>query len=279
MQKNHFIAHDSQTITETRVHGDHVLVKLRDSINPNDIVDRLHAFFDNLFKEGMNRIVLDMGNVPFPSGSFIALLIAKTMEARKFGGDIQIVHLLDTAKNNFSFFTPLTFLSIVSNAEKLSVPIPEESPKPAPAPAENLFAEDQKPNRIRVNATIDALQDVTDFVSVWLKDPRIEPKDRSKMKIAVHEACMNVIEHGYKFVEGKEIQVEVLFEDNCFKVIISDWGIPFEKFGKSDYNVQEAFEKQQRGGYGFYIMQQSVDEIRYEFGDGGNKLTLILELE
>jgi serine/threonine-protein kinase RsbW len=279
MQKNLFIAHDSQTITETWVHEDHVLVKLRDSINPNDIIDRLHAFFENLFKEGISRIVLDMGNVPFPSGSFIALLIAKTIEARRYGGDIQIVHLLDTAKSNFSFFTPLTFLSIVSNAEKLSVPVLPAASKPAPSGIDDPLAEGQKPNRIRVNATIDALQDVTDFVSVWLKDPRIAPNARSKMKIAVHEACMNVIEHGYQFAEGKEIQVEVLFEEKCFMVIISDWGTPFEKFGKSDYNVQEAFEKQQRGGYGFYIMQQSVDEIRYEFGDGGNKLTLILELE
>ncbi|MBN1780601.1 ATP-binding protein [bacterium] len=272
------MAHDIQTITETRFNEGHVLVKLRDSINPNDILDALHGFFEKLFNDGVKQIVFDMGNIPFPSGSFIALLIAKTEEARFYGGDMQIVNLLDTARNNFSFFTPLTFLSIVSNGEKIAPAA--ESVQPIPAGSESgdlVIEEGERPRRMRIMANVDALQDVTDFVTVWARDDRITPTAQSKLRIAVYEACMNVIEHGYQFEEGHEIEVEVIPEETRFMVKISDWGVPFEKFGRSDYNVQEAFEKRLRGGYGFYIIQQSVDEIRYEFGEGGNCLTLILE--
>ncbi|MBN2103619.1 ATP-binding protein [bacterium] len=269
-------AHDSDAIIYSRYFEDHVLIKLRDSVNPNSVLDRLHTFFDNLSKEGIEHIVFDMGNVPFPSGSFIALLIAKTIEIRHRGGDLQIINLLDTARNNFSFFTPLTFLSIVTDADHFepSAPgVPQKS-KTAEVPFDEA---DSMPRRIRVNATVDAVQDITDFVNAWAEREHIEPITLSKFRIAVHEACMNVIEHGYQFAEGKELEIEVNTDDRCFMTIISDWGIPFEDFGKRDYNVQEAFEKQQRGGYGFYIMQQSVDEIRYEFGEGGNRLTLVLE--
>ncbi|MFC1568964.1 ATP-binding protein [bacterium] len=277
MRKAQLKAHDSNDIIYSQYNENHVLIRLKDSVNPNDILERLHAFFDKLLIEGIQQIAFDMGNVPFPSGSFIALLIGKTIEIRHRGGDLQIVNLLDTARNNLSFFTPLTFLSIVSDADHITLRDKEVAQKPNVAEGENFDELDNIPHRLRVNATVDALQDVTDFVTVWAKRTVIDSISCSKLKIAVHEACMNVIEHGYKFADAKEIEIEVNLDETCFKVMISDWGVPFEKFGKRDYDVQEAFEKQQRGGYGFYIMQQSVDEIRYEFGEDGNRLTLILE--
>lgn len=276
MQKARLKARDSDAIIYSRYYENHMLIKLRDSANPNSVLDRLHAFFDNLQKEDVLHIVFDMGNVPFPSGSFIAFLIAKTIEIRRMGGDLQIINLLDTARNNFSFFTPLTFLSIVTDADHFAPSAPGASQKIRSSEAA-VDETDSMPSRIRVNATIDAVQDVTDFVKAWAEREKIEPIALGKFKIAAHEACMNVIEHGYQYAEGKELEIEIKADDRCFMAIISDWGVPFENFGKRDYNVQEAFEKQQRGGYGFYIMQQSVDEIRYEFGDGVNRLTLVLE--
>jgi len=276
MQKAQLKAHDSDAIIYSRYFENHILVKLRDSVNSNSVLDRLHLFFEKLQKEGTKHIVFNMGNVPFPSGSFIAFLIAKTNELRFRGGDLQIINLLDTARNNFSFFTPLTFLSIVSDADHFEPSAPG-APQKAKLTDISFDETDSMPRKIRVNATVDAVRDVTDFVTAWANREQIEAITLGKYRIAVHEACMNVIEHGYRFAEGKELEIEVCADDRYFMTMISDWGIPFESFGKRDYNVQEAFEKQQRGGYGFYIMQQSVDEIRYEFGEDGNRLTLVLE--
>ncbi len=264
--------YDSNSAVQIIEYDDYVLIKARDSGNPNVLLDELHQLFEKLIKQGTVHIAFDLAQIPLPNGSFIAFLISKTYELRRLGGDLGIVNMMESAGQNLSFFTPLTYLTIPADNRPFSA-----ASAAAAAQREDRSHDDYKPNRLRVNATVDALQDVTDFVLVWAESAGVEPVERNKLKIAVHEACMNVIEHGYQFEAGNEIEIEVESDEHSFRVMISDWGQPFEAFGHSDYNVHEAFENQKRGGYGFYIMQQSVDEIRYEFGEGGNRLTLVVE--
>jgi serine/threonine-protein kinase RsbW len=269
MQSNPSKAHDPSSLIQIQNHEDHVLVQLRDE-NP----DLLKVFqcFDELIKTGSTQIVFDLDSVLFPSGSLIALLISITFQTRQQGGELYIINLRNTAHNNLSFFTPLTYLAIES-----------ETDYPAFLNRKDAFKHKEltssTPDTLRVSAAIDSLQRITDFVTSWAEASGVDHPQRSKLKIAVHEASMNVIEHGYQFAPGKEIEIKVESDARSFRVIISDWGSPFESFGRSDYSVHDAFENQKRGGYGFYIMQQSVDEIRYEYGEGGNQLTLVIEFE
>ena len=269
MQNNHSKAHDQSSLIQIQNHEDHAVVHLKDE-NPDLL--KVYQNFDDLIQSGCTQIVFDLDSVLFPSGSFIALLIAMTFRIRQQGGELHIINLRNSAHNNLSFFTPLTYLAIES-----------ETNYPAFLIRTGEFKQSEfkksTPDTLRVSASIDSLQRVTDFVTSWAEASGVDHRQRSKLKIAVHEACMNVIEHGYQFAPGKEIEIEIESDAHSFRVIISDWGLPFESFGRSDYSVHDAFENQKRGGYGFYIMQQSVDEIRYEYGEDGNRLTLVLEFK
>lgn len=74
----------------------------------------LSEFFQNTLFSGKKNWIIDLKDIPFPTTSIMALLISLTVQARIQGGDVNIVSLPQSAKNNFSTFSPLTFLSIDS---------------------------------------------------------------------------------------------------------------------------------------------------------------------
>jgi serine/threonine-protein kinase RsbW len=259
-------------ITE-EVEPDVLKIKLRDGVDPNHIIDQLHQLFDDTFRSETSTILFDMENIQFPNASFIALLIGKTAEARRWGKSIRIIHLNEISRNHFSMFSPLTFLSF--GAEGLSI-VEEDVDHKKLKPEEKYVLIEGKPNYLQENATVDSLNKITDFVSILAKQTVMEKMELSKLKIAVYEACVNVIEHGYQFQPGKWIGIEVLYDRNRFEIAIMDDGESFDFYNRKNYDVQEAFDEQRRGGYGLYIIQQSVDEIQYTSNKKeGNRLTLI----
>ena len=98
-------------VTTEEIESGTLKMSLRKGIDPNFVIDELHQLFDDVFQSEISTILFDMENVTFPNASFIALLIGKTAEARRWGKRIRIIHLNEIARNHFSMFSPLTFLS------------------------------------------------------------------------------------------------------------------------------------------------------------------------
>jgi len=250
-----------------------VRIRLSDETDPNSAVKDLDKLFDNLFRDGVRRIVLDMGNIPYPSGTFIAMLIGRTAEARRRNGDVYLSNIQESAKNNFSIFTPLTYLSI-------DKPFPEESVEDVFQDiAESNQLEEGIPRSLQVAASVYSLNRITNFVTSLAQNAGLEDLELSKLKIAVYEACMNVIEHGYRFEPGKIIGVEMLKEKGVLTVTVTDRGSPFDFYQKQGYDVEEAFHEKRTGGFGLYIIKRSVDDVKYEsHAKAGNRLTLVKKI-
>lgn len=259
-----------------RISKDIVRIRLLDGVDANGTVHDLKNLFHQLFAEGTTHIVFDMENVGFPNSSFIALLISGSQEARLRGGDIKIIHLLETARNHFAVFTPLTYLAI-GDEEIFSI---RDFDQVYPAYLEKCVDfKKGKPEILRVDAHVDSLNRLTEFVSSLAFKAGMESIEVSKLKIAVYEAAMNVVEHGYKFEPGHSMGVEVLWKGNQLIVTILDRGEPFRFYDLKPYDVQEAFDQKRQGGFGLYIIQRSVDEIKYEKGkDGENRLILVKKI-
>ena len=266
---------DSIVSTE-RIASDVMRITVKSVKNSNAGIDDVQAAFDRAYGEGISQIIFDMSDIEFPSGSFIAMLIGRTMEARRRGGDVKIVGLSEMAQNNLSIFTPLTYLSIgldeivaLEDVEKVHPSLIEEFVQ---------FREGE-PCSLHLGAVVDSLNTVTHFVGVLAEKSEMEPLDVSKLKIAVYEACMNVIEHGYRFEPNKMMEVEVLLKRKRFTVVIRDWGESFDFNGVRPYDVHEAYHERREGGFGLYIIQKSVDEVKYESDpEGGNRLTLVKKI-
>lgn len=247
-------------------------------MDPNNVVDELYALFEKIFKAGYNQIVFNMENVKFPNGSFIAMLIGNTLKARRLGGDIKVVHLSEMARNHLAIFTPLTYLTI--GMEDVVSPFDVVSEFHTPQLSEYEDFEEGVAKFIDVDATVDSLNVITHFVTVLAQKAGVKQVDLSKLKIAVYEVCMNIVEHGYGFEPDHSICVEVMWEDHRFQVVITDHGKPFDFYNEESYNVEEAVEEKRKGGFGLYIIKRSVDEVHYQSDpDKGNRLALIKHIK
>ena len=266
-----------QDIVQEKITPDIIKIKLKDDVDPNQAIPALQAVFDQSFRDGISQIIFDMGNVEFPNGSFIAMLIGRTMLARRTGGDIKIIHLSEKARNQISVFTPLTYLSIGTD----TMSIVKELTGSYPATGHEFGElEEGKTISLGVEATVEDLEKISHFVSMMAEQTEMDPIEISKLKIAVYEACMNVIEHGIEFKKDEMLGIEVLKKKNRLSVTIIDTGHSFGLYKNISYDVEAAFQEKRKGGFGLYIIKRSVDEITYEKDkEGKNRLTLVKKIK
>jgi anti-sigma regulatory factor (Ser/Thr protein kinase) len=118
-----------------------------------------------------------------------------------------------------------------------------------------------------------------DFVVEHAKRAGMKEKEISKIRIAVYEACLNVIEHAYHSNPEHAIEVTVHYSVDRFVIVILDRGLSFEMNLQKDYDVQEAVEARRTGGFGMHIIKRAVDHVKY-YPDmvKGNRLVLTKNL-
>lgn len=119
------------------------------------------------------------------------------------------------------------------------------------------------------------LYKICDFVVEHSRKAGMDEKQIVKSKIAVYEACLNVIEHAYHSRPDNWIEVWVEYNAEYFKITIQDYGQSFERKQVAEYDVEAAVERRQTGGFGLHIIERSMDKVEY-FANGvdGNRLIL-----
>ena len=272
------------------------LAKITDS---NSVVEILQNTFDACFENGDTKIIVDLNQFEYPSTSLIALLIEATSRARRLNGDVKIVNSSRSAKNNMTMFSPLSFLSLEGEesraleefaemampAEQSVLPSVSESLKEEIAEDhidriarsfENQFVEsDNKKEQLRVGSEADNLYDICDFVTRFARKAGFSEKEIGKTKIAVYEACLNIVEHAYHSNPDNWIDVSVHYDHEKMVIEIVDYGIGFEGVNSKDYDVMDAVKDRQTGGFGLYIIRRAMDEVEYQPDEKkGNRLTL-----
>jgi serine/threonine-protein kinase RsbW len=98
------------------------------------------------------------------------------------------------------------------------------------------------------------------------------------LKLAVDEACMNIITHGYAGMNPGSIILSVALSPQQVEIGITDFGHAFEPDEAPAPDPQAALEDRETGGFGLYFIYQTMDEVRYETGGGCNRLTLVKRL-
>jgi PAS domain S-box-containing protein len=99
-------------------------------------------------------------------------------------------------------------------------------------------------------------------------------KEILDMQLALEEACINIVQHGYRGTYGA-ILIAIDFKEDRLIVTIEDGAPPFDptKFDKPNFTAD--LERRPIGGLGIHLMRSLADEIRYEFENGKNRLILI----
>lgn len=270
-------------------------------------LEELERLLRKCFNQNQYQIILNMEKIKLPPARFIVILIQATSQARRMGGDVRLINLSPSARNNLVTFSPRTYLSIapseveawsdfgetfdgtpeLDNCDKKLTTAAPSNAKPALAgeppqsamaggkgidPGLLLLAKD----RIRVNSKVENLYQICDFVLDHAQSAGFDIRERGKIKVTVYEACLNVIEHAYFSNPDNLIQVAVGYDEQRLVIVIQDWGVSFQFDPTRPYDVEKAVQDRRTGGFGLHIIRRSVDEIHYlSDAQQGNRLILV----
>ena len=97
--------------------------------------------------------------------------------------------------------------------------------------------------------------------------------------VAVEELFVNVADYAYDGKTGKvTVQVTMHEEPLAAEITFIDGGKPYDPLAKPDPDVTLAAKDRKKGGLGIFIVKNSMDDMKYEYRDGKNVLTLIKNL-
>ena len=131
--------------------------------------------------------------------------------------------------------------------------------------------------QLRVPAEDRHLAEIRDFIQDAGEKIQIPEKTLGNTKLAVDEACTNVVRHSYK---GRPGFIEVVLTGHLreYSVQIRDQGDSFDLRNVASPDLKMYVENRRRGGLGVYLMNQLMDDIRYHAGADGNVLTMTKRL-
>lgn len=100
-------------------------------------------------------------------------------------------------------------------------------------------------------------------------------KIQMQIDIAVEEIFVNIARCAYAPEVGNAIiRIETLADPPSVDITFIDSGIPYDPLAKADPDITLSAEERQIGGLGIFMVKRSMDDVRYEYLDGHNVLTL-----
>jgi len=129
---------------------------------------------------------------------------------------------------------------------------------------------------IGLEARAENLKVIRDFIEEACRSAGVARSDAYDLKLAVDEACSNVVEHGYKG-RREPFPLGVVFEadEKKIAVAVTDRGSPFDPAQAHEPDLSAHWQDRPIGGLGWHLIRRLVDEIRYDSEESGNRLTLI----
>ena len=142
-----------------------------------------------------------------------------------------------------------------------------------------FFGSEGNDKQLTIDATDDNLMKVLAFVDDHLEAVECPPKAKMQIDVAVEEIFVNIAHYAYAPEVGPAtIQVELEQDPKSVFITFLDRGTPFDPLAEPDPDVTLPAEERQIGGLGIYMVKKSMDDVRYEYRDGQNILTLVKEL-
>ena len=128
---------------------------------------------------------------------------------------------------------------------------------------------------LTVEAKDENLEQVLAFVDGQLEALECSPKTQMQIDVAVEEIFVNVAHYAYAPEVGSvTVQVETAPETKRVTITFIDRGVPYDPLAKPDPDVTLSAEDRQIGGLGIFMVKKSMDDMKYEYRDGQNVLTI-----
>ena len=132
-----------------------------------------------------------------------------------------------------------------------------------------------KENELTIEAAVDNLSEVTDFVDRQLEGTACPMKAKMQIDVAVEEIFVNIAQYAYAPETGTAtVRVEVSEEPVTVMITFVDNGVPYDPLARTDPDITMAPEDRPIGGLGVFMTKKIMDDISYEYRNGQNILRL-----
>lgn len=103
-------------------------------------------------------------------------------------------------------------------------------------------------------------------------------KDLHALQLALEEAVINVINHGYSDGKPHTFTVEFAAAGRLVTVIVTDDAPAYDPLARAEVDTSLSLEERPIGGLGVHLVKKLMDSARYERRDDRNILTLVRTL-
>ena len=132
---------------------------------------------------------------------------------------------------------------------------------------------------LTLEATIENVETVTQFVEEQLEEVECSAKARMQINLAIDELFSNIANYAYNPETGPAtVRVEVTKEPLEVLITFIDEGVAYDPLAKDDPDITLSAEERKIGGLGIFLVKKSMDEVNYEYENGRNILSIRKEL-
>jgi serine/threonine-protein kinase RsbW len=138
----------------------------------------------------------------------------------------------------------------------------------------------RKEAEITREARLENLPALLQFVSDACQDAGASAGDEFAVKLAVEEACVNIILHGYAGREPGPIALKFHSDSERIVVTIDDRAARFDPSAVPAPDLSSDWGDRELGGIGWWLIHKMTDGVEHDWKpEGGNRLTLVKRRE
>lgn len=128
---------------------------------------------------------------------------------------------------------------------------------------------------LKLEARPEALERITSAIEELGEREEWPPKLMFRVNLVLEELGLNVMTHGQR-AGARELEVILTSEPDTVTMEIVDDGPPFDPLRDAlPPDTDAPLDERPVGGLGVHLVREMMDEVRYRYEDGKNRLTLV----
>lgn len=130
-------------------------------------------------------------------------------------------------------------------------------------------------NKKEFKADREELSNVQNFVKEELTKKDCNPKLIDQLILAIEEIFVNIADYAYKEKNGTCSLTIEYDGKSMISFIFEDSGIPFNPLERETPDISLPVQERKVGGLGIHIMRTIMDDVKYEYSNNKNILTMM----
>ncbi len=106
--------------------------------------------------------------------------------------------------------------------------------------------------------------------------------DKGTVELVLAEVLNNVVEHAYAQNAAGVIELQVERKDQMLEVSVTDEGVPLPNHAlptSGQHDLEVPVDNLPEGGFGWFLIKELTQDLRYSRNGSQNRLTFILPLQ